>query len=325
MPTLYLDDAEVRRLLPLAALLPAMRRALVDLSAGRVVQPLRSVMDIPAEQGFLFLKPALTADALATKLITLFPGNPARGLPTLLATVVLMDPHTGEPLAVMDGTWITELRTAAVSAVAADALAARGPVTVAMLGSGALARSHALALRAVRPVTEVRVWSRDPANVARCAADVGGVACTSAEQAVRGADVVCTVTNATEPVLRGAWLKPGAFVAAIGAPRPSWRELDDDAMRHVVIADSRHSAEQESGDVIGSGATVFAEIGEILDGRVAPPAPGRTVVFKALGQAVEDAVAARLVYDAAIAERATVARADDGAAGQAPGRAGLAR
>jgi ornithine cyclodeaminase len=303
LDTLYLDDAAVRRLLRLDTLLPAMRRALVDLSAGRVVQPLRTVMDIPAEQGYFFLKPALTADALATKLITLIPGNPARGLPTLLATIVLMDPSTGRTLAVMDGTWITELRTAAVSAVAVDALTAPGPKVVAMLGSGALARTHALALRAVRPVSEIRVWSRDPVNVARCAAEIGGLACTSAESAVRGADIVCTVTNATEPVLRGAWLKPGAFVAAVGAPRPTWRELDDDAMRHLLIADSRHSAEHEAGDVIDSGATVAAEIGEILGGTRAAPPPGTTVIFKALGQAVEDAVAARLVYEAALAER----------------------
>lgn len=308
MTALHFDDADVRRLLDLDALLPAMRRALVDLSAGRVVQPLRTVMEVPAEQGLFFLKPALTGDALATKLITLIPGNPARGLPTLLATVVLMDPSTGRTLATMDGTWLTELRTAAVSAVAVDAIAPPGPKVVAMLGSGALARSHALALRAVRPVTELRIWSRDPANVARCAAEVGGVACASAEAAVRGADVVCTVTNASEPVLRGAWLKPGAFVAAVGAPRPTWRELDDEAMRGaVVIADSRHSAEHEAGDVILSGATVTAEIGEILAGTAPRPPAGATVVFKALGQAVEDAVAARLVYDRAVAERARTA------------------
>lgn len=299
----YLDDAAVRRLLRLEDLLAGMRQALVDLSAGRVIQPLRMAMGIPAEQGFLFLKPVLTPHALVTKLITLVPGNSARGLPTLLATIVLMDPGTGEALAVMDGTWITALRTAAASAVAADALAPPGAKVVAMLGSGALARSHALALRAVRPVTEVRIWSRDPANVARCAAEVGGVACASAEVAVRGADIVCTVTNATEPVLRGAWLKPGAFVAAVGAPRPDWRELDDEAMRNVLVVDSRESAAHESGDVILSGAKPGAEIGEILAGTRPRPAAGATVVFKSLGQAVEDAFAARLVYDAALAER----------------------
>ncbi|HYN12939.1 MAG TPA: ornithine cyclodeaminase family protein [Burkholderiales bacterium] len=299
--TLHLDDAAVRRLLRLDRLIPAIRQGLIDLSARRVLQPMRMVMDIPAEQGLLFLKPALTRDALATKLITLIPGNPQRGLPTLLATIVLMDPSTGRTLAVMDGTWITALRTAAVSAVGVDALAAPGPKVVAMLGSGALARSHALALRAVREVSELRIWSRDPQNVERCARDVDGIGFADAEQAVRGADIVCTLTNASEPVLRGAWLKRGAFVAAVGAPRPTWRELDDAAMRNVVVADSRESANEESGDVILSGATVYAEIGEILAGARPPPARGTTVIFKALGQAVEDAIAARLVYDAALA------------------------
>ena len=310
--TLHLDDAAVRGLLRLDALLPALRLALIDLSAGRVVQPLRMVMELPAvagaqtfDQGMLFLKPALTGNALVTKLITLMPGNPARGLPTLLATIVLMDPQTGETLAVMDGTWITELRTAAVSAVAAGLLTPPGPKVVALLGSGALARSHALALRAVRPVSEVRIWSRDPCNVARCAKDIGGVACATADEAVLGADIVCTVTNASTPVLQGAWLKPGAFVAAVGAPRPTWRELDDAAMANTVIADSRHSAEHEAGDVMLSGATVHAELGELLAGTKPLPAPGATVIFKSLGQAVEDAVSARLVYDAACAERAT--------------------
>jgi ornithine cyclodeaminase len=322
--TIHLDDTQVRRLLTLDALLPAMRRALIDLSAGRVVQPLRTVMDMPAVDGMLFLKPALTADALATKLITLVPGNPAKGLPTLLATIVLMDPATGQTLAVMDGTWITELRTAAVSAIAADALTAPGPKVVAMLGSGALARSHALALRAIRPVSEVRIWSRDPGNVARCAQEIGGIGCATAEEAVRGADIVCTVTNASEPVLRGAWLKPGAFVAAVGAPRPTWRELDDACMRHPVIADSRESALHEAGDVILSGATVHAELGEILAGTVAAPPAGSTVIFKSLGQAVEDAVAARLVYDAAVSAGVIAAGAGIAGTGIDAGSAGAA-
>jgi thiomorpholine-carboxylate dehydrogenase len=293
--TLHIGEAEVRELLELGPLIEAMRRALVELSAGRVVQPLRTVMELP-EGGLLFLKPALTADALATKLITLMPKNAERGLPTLLATIVLMDPRTGETLAVVDATWITALRTAAVSAVAVDGLTPPGPKVVAMLGSGVLARTHAAALRAVRPISEIRVWSRDPRNVASCARDVQGVGSSTAEEAVRGADIVCTVTSAAEPVLKGAWLKAGAFVAAIGAPRPTWRELDDDAMGNTVIADSYEAAAEESGDVILSGAKVWAEIGEILAGARPRPPAGATIVFKALGQAVEDAVAARLVY-----------------------------
>jgi thiomorpholine-carboxylate dehydrogenase len=295
----HFDDAAVRRLLPMTELLAALRRAFIDLSAGRVVQPLRLVMDLPSEHSLLFLKPALTAEALAVKLITQVPANPARGLPTMLATLLLLDRDTGRILATMDATWLTALRTAAVSAVGADALTPPGPKSIALLGSGVLARTHAAALRAVRPISEIRVWSRNPRNVAACAAEVNGVGKDSAEEAVRGADIVCTVTNASEPVLTGAWLKPGAFVAAVGAVRPTWRELDDEAMRNVVIADSREAAEKESGDVILSGARIYAEIGEILGGAKARPPPGATVIFKALGQAVTDAVAARLVYDRA--------------------------
>jgi thiomorpholine-carboxylate dehydrogenase len=295
--TVHLDDAAVRRLLVLEELMPALRRALIDLSAGRAVQPLRTVMELPSERSLLFVKPALTGEALAVKLITQVPANAARGLPTMLATLVLMDPRTGGTLAVMDATWLTALRTAAVSAVGADALTSRKPKIVGILGSGALARTHALALRAVRAVSEIRVWSRDPRNVAACARDIGGLEANSAEEAVRGADIVCTVTNASQPVLQGAWLKPGSFVAAVGAVRPTWRELDDAAMRNVVVADSREAAQHESGDVIQSGAAVYAEIGEILAGTRPPPAAGSVVIFKALGQAVADAVAARLVYE----------------------------
>ncbi|MGH8669647.1 MAG: ornithine cyclodeaminase family protein [Burkholderiales bacterium] len=297
--TLHLDDAAVRRLLRLEELLPALRRALIDLSAGRVLQPPRMVMELPAEQSLLFLKPALTRGALAVKLITQVPANARRGLPTMLATVVLMDPSSGRTLAVMEATWLTALRTAAVSAVAVDAMTSRDAKVVALLGSGALARSHALALRAVRPVSQMRVWSRDPRNVAACAKDIDGIEVESAEAAVRGADIVCTVTNASEPVLKGAWLKPGAFVAALGAVRPTWRELDDAAMRNVVVADSREAALQESGDVILSGASIHAEIGEILAGTKPRPAAGATVIFKALGQAAVDAAAALLVHQAA--------------------------
>jgi thiomorpholine-carboxylate dehydrogenase len=299
---MFLDNAAVRRHLSLEALLPAIEQALIDLSAGRVTQPLRTVMELPEPGSLLFVKPALTANALATKLITQVPGNAARGLPTMIATLLLLDPATGVPLAVMDATWLTELRTAAVSAVATRALRDKRPKRLAILGSGALARSHALALAAVVPLSHIRVWSPTRANAERCAADIDGSASPDAESAVRDADIVVTVTNASTPVLMGRWLKPGALVHAVGAPRPGWRELDDEAMGTYLIADNRLAAENESGDVILSGARVHCEIGEVLAGTVQVP-DGVTIVFKALGQAVEDAVAAQLVYAAACAER----------------------
>ena len=302
--TPYFDDETVRRLLPLPALLDELERALMALTSGEAVQPLRTVTEIDpaqvpeAQRTLLFLKPARLGESLVTKLITLAPNNAALGLPTLLATAVLMDAATGRTLAVMDATWLTNLRTAGVSAVAARLLTPDDAGVVAILGSGALARTHALALRAVRPVREIRVWGRTPANVRASAEEIGGVPCETAEQAVRGADIVCTVTTAHEPVLAGRWLSPGALVNAVGAPRPTWRELDDDAMQHYVLADSRHAAQTEAGDVVLSGARVDAEIGELLAGSVPLPR-GQTVIFKALGQAVEDVVAARLVYEAA--------------------------
>lgn len=296
-PPLLLDDATVRRLLSLDALLPAIEIALIELSAGRVVQPMRTVMELPALGSLLFVKPALVTGALAVKLITQVPDNAARGLPTMIATLVLLDPASGSPLAVMDATWLTALRTAAVSAVATRALRDQRPKRLALLGSGALARTHALALRAVVPISDIRVWSPNPANAQRCAEEIAGSASPDAEAAVRDADIVVTVTNASTPVLMGRWLKPGALVHAVGAPRPGWRELDDAAMANYLIADHRRAAETESGDVILSGARVQCEIGEVLAGTAAVPA-GITVIFKALGQAVEDGVAARLVYDA---------------------------
>lgn len=319
MPTAvpYLSEAQVNECLDPAALIEAMRQVLIDLSAGKANQPLRMVMPFDAplekpaggkkptasgssEHGLLFLKPAQLGSAFATKLITLVPSNAKKDLPSLLATIVLMDPTTGAATAILEGATLTAMRTAAVSAVAADALTPAGPKTVAMLGSGVLARSHAKMLRLIRPISEIRVWSRNPDNVWSCAKEINGRACASAEEAVLGADIVCTVSNASTPILKGAWLKPGAFVAAVGAPRPTWRELDDDAMRNIVIADQRQAAEQESGDVILSKATITAEIGELLAGTAAMPKAGNTIIFKSLGQAVEDAVAAQLILHASL-------------------------
>ena len=169
----------------------------------------------------------------------------------------------------MEGTWITELRTAAASAVAADALTPPGPKIVAMLGSGALAQPCA---RLARDPAGERAAHLEPRPGERCALREGHRRYPpGAEAAVRGADIVCTVTSAMEPVLKGAWLKPGAFVAAVGAPRPTWRELDDEAMRNVIVVDSRDSALHESATSSSEGR-IYAEIGEIL-AEWGPPAP----------------------------------------------------
>jgi thiomorpholine-carboxylate dehydrogenase len=241
--------------------------------------------------------PAVAADAMGAKLVSFYPGNAGSGVATHHALIVLMRTDTGEPLAAMDGRLITEMRTAAVSAAATKYLAAPDARVLALLGSGVQARAHLEALQQVRAFAEVRVWSRTPAHAARFAAEHGARA-MDAQSAVRGADVVVTATSALQPVLKGAWLKPGAHVNAVGAPRPTWRELDDAAMAHTLVVDSREAVLKESGDVILSQAQIHAEVGEIFAGLKSAPAE-RTTVFKSVGLAVEDIWTAKLVYDKA--------------------------
>jgi ornithine cyclodeaminase/alanine dehydrogenase-like protein (mu-crystallin family) len=291
---LYLNEEQVRKHLRMEELIPAMEKALIDFSAGKVTQPVRSVITVEPPGGFFGMMPARTPDGLGIKLVTFYPKNAERGIPTHMATILLIDPETGAPLAVMDGTLITEMRTAAVSAAATKLLAPRDAKILAILGSGVQARSHVEALRLVRQFKEIRVWSPTKSHAERFAKEIDAEA-MSAEDAVRDADVVVTATNSKTSILRGAWLKPGCHINAVGACRPDWRELDDEAMANVVFVDSREAAMKESGDVILSGAKIYAELGEALAGKV-PPHASETTIFKSLGMAVEDIAAAMLVY-----------------------------
>ena len=295
---IQLDEAAVRAVLAWDPLIDAMEAALATFSSGRVIQPVRNMITIEEGRRYLGVMPAVAPDAMGLKLVSFYPGNAGTAVPTHLAMILLFRPDTGEPLAVMDGRLITEMRTAAVSAAVTRRLAASDSRVLALLGSGVQAKAHLDALSRVCRFEEVRVWSRT-AEHARRFAEQHCARATDAESAVRGADVVVTVTNAREPILRGAWLKPGAHVNAVGSPRPTWRELDDEAMANVVVVDSREAALEESGDVILSRARIHAEVGEIFAG--ATPAPvGRTTVFKSVGLAVEDIAAARLVYEATL-------------------------
>ena len=270
-----------------------MRQALAEFSAGKWQQPVRGVL--AQHGGFFGVMPA-SGESMGIKLVTFYPKNAETNLPTHMAVIALFDPKSGEPLALMDGRYITEMRTAAVSAVATDAFASQEAKVLALLGAGVQPQAHLEMLPRVRQFKEVRVWNHRPEKAQRFA-DEHGIKAMELEAAVRGADVVVTVTSAREPVLKGEWLKPGAHVNAVGASRPDWRELDDDAMRNVVIVDSYAGARKESGDVILSGATPFAELGEILNGTKSVE-PGATTIFKSLGMAVEDVAAAKLVYEA---------------------------
>ena len=295
---LILDEAAVRKFLRLPALIPAMHQALRALSAGEVVQPVRVVVPIAEQGGFLFNMPAYTGAQLGAKLVTLFPNNQA--IPTHHALILLFQPTTGEPLAVMDGRLITEMRTAAVSAVATQALARPEAAVLALLGAGVQAQSHLAALKLVRQFREIRVWS--PRNAAAFADRFGVRLARSAEEAVRGADVVVVATTSRTPVLRGEWLSPGVHINAVGAPRPDWRELDDDVLRRTrLYVDSREAAAREAGDVIAAGA-IFAEIGEVLGGQKAGrQSAGELTLFKSVGVAVADLASAGLVYREALA------------------------
>ena len=294
----YIGEEDVRGVLGYEALIPAVRQGLVDYSAGRVQQPLRTILRVgeggEEQKGWFAVMPVTAGGVMAVKTVTFFPGNAALRKPTHLAMIELLDGQTGEPLAVMDGRLITEMRTAAVSAVALDALGRSGVRSLGVLGAGVQARAHVESLRRVRPeLSEVRIWSRTRRNAERLAEEVGARAAEIEEAAA--ADVVVTVTAAREPVLRGEWLRPDALVLAVGAVGGELRELDDRAMREsTVIAESRAGVERESGDVRLSGARVFAELGEILMGKVA--APVGQVVFKSVGMAVEDLVGAVLVW-----------------------------
>jgi thiomorpholine-carboxylate dehydrogenase len=293
----FLNENQVREHLQMAELIPAMEKALIDFSEGNVTQPLRSVITVNPPGGFFGMMPALTPEGLGLKIVTFYPSNADRGMLTHMATIFLVDPDTGAPLVIMDARLITEMRTAAVSAVATKLLAPPNAKVLAILGSGVQARSHVEALRLVRQFEEIRVWSPTKEHAERFAKEIGAKA-MSAEEAVRGADVVVTATNSKTPVLKGSWLKSGCHVNAVGASRPDWREQDDEVMRNVVFVDSREGAMKESGDVILSGAKIYAELGEALTGKV-PTRASETTIFKSLGMAVEDIAAAMLVYRSA--------------------------
>ena len=294
---MYLDEEAVRAVLGWDQLIAEMETALIALSRGRVIQPMRTMITIEEDKRYLGIMPAVADAAMGLKLVSFYPGNAGTAVPTHLAMILLFRTDTGEPLAVMDGRLITEMRTAAVSAAVTRRLAAPDSSVLALIGSGVQAEAHLEALSRVRHFDEVRVWSRTTAHAERFARAHNARA-MDAESAVRGADVVVTVTNAREPIVKGAWLKRGAHVNAVGSPRPTWRELDDDAMASVLVVDSREAVLKESGDVILSKSPIYAEAGEIFDG--SKPAPvSDTTVFKSVGLAVEDIATARLVYEAA--------------------------
>ena len=291
----FFNEAAVARVLEWKPLIDEIEKAMCALSSGQVAQPLRQMVPVPGRDAFFGTMPA-AGSAIAVKVVTFYHGNAGTDIPTHQAVILLFDKDNGAPVAALDGRLITEMRTAAASAAAARAFSNPTPEVVTIMGSGVQARAHARALAIVRPCGELRLWARNEASGRAAAEAVGAVFAGDAERAVRGADIVACTTAAKEPILMGDWLKPGAFVAAIGWNTRDGRELDDAAMGHTVVVESREAALDQSGNVRGSGCEIFAEIGEVYLG-VRQVSSDATVIYDSVGVAVMDAAAAKLAYD----------------------------
>jgi alanine dehydrogenase len=320
MSFLFLNREDVESLLPMAECVEVVEGALRALSRGDAVQPLRSATWMPDRHGLLGVMPGILgsrADGVAgAKVLTVLPNNFARGEESHQGIVVLFDQEHGRPIALLDAGAVTAIRTAAASAVATRALALPDAGDLAILGTGTQARTHIEAMRCVRTLRRVRVWSRNVANALRLAEEEGTrlgfavEAVTTAKQAVEGADLICTVSAATEPILFGEWISPGAHINAVGACTPKARELDGAAVaRSVLITDRLESLLAEAGDFLlarAEGAVdeshVRGELGDALEGKI----PGRrsddeVTLFKSLGIAVEDLAAGQYLYAKALA------------------------
>ena len=316
MKILVLAGHHVRELLPYRECADVMRAALAELARGQIQQPLRTIVRPRDAAGFMGLMPAYSPGAgYGLKAICVTPGNPAIGKDAHQGGVLLFDVHTGEPLALVNASAVTEIRTAATSAVATDLLARPGAAELAIIGTGVQARAHAHAIAATRPLTGIRLAGRDLARTCEVAAELAGqlglpvTAHDDVAAALAGAAIVVTATSSPHPAqhrVRREWLSPGTHVNAVGACLPADREIDTATMAEAVIfADSRESVRNEAGDYLlaereGMVNPVRAELGELLTGT----APGRTgddeiTLFESLGLAAEDLAAASYLYEKA--------------------------
>lgn len=318
MKILFLNEHEVHQHLAMDACIPLMREALSTLARGDAVLPLRNMVKLPDGSGILGLMPGYLGapQSFGLKVVSVMPANHGTGYDSHQGVVMLFGIRHGEPLAILDATAITAIRTAAVSGAATDALARRDAGDLAILGSGTQARTHLAAMGAVRALHRVRVWSRTRANAERFAREQAGAGqpeievCASAEAAVKGADLVCTTTSASEPVLAGRWLSPGAHVNAVGACFAATRELDSEAVkRSRFFTDRRESCLAEAGDfriakaegAIGD-AHLLGELGDLFLGRIEGRlSPADVTIFESLGIAVEDLASAHYLHARATA------------------------
>ena len=310
---LLLNAEQVSALLDMDALIAALAPAMVELSAGKVSMPPRTAALVQG-QGLLGTMPAYlpSSNTLSCKLVTVFPGNSRSGLHTHQAVVLLFDADTGAPKAMLDGASITALRTAAGSALATRLLAREDASVLLIVGTGVQALSHARAVSRVRELRGLRVAGRDAAKAEQIALllgeelDIASRGYAIGAEAFQGADILCACTHAEQPVVKGEWLGDGMHVNSVGL-NPQGRELDAAAVKKArVFVESRAAAlappPSGAGDL--AGAEVHAEIGEVLGGSQQGRGSERQItLYKSVGVAVQDAVAAQLVYDAALSRR----------------------
>jgi len=315
-----LSAENVRQALPMAEAIAGMKEAYIQLSAGQATVPLRSRIDVPAHDGISLTMPAYLASSgdMAVKIVSVYPGNVKSKIPAIHAAVLVLDEVTGRPVALMEGSALTAIRTGAASGAATDLLARSGAATVAIFGSGVQARTQLEAVCTVRAIKAIRVFSLDFDQARRFAQTMSGrgpiphaieIANNPAE-AISGVDIICTATTSTTPVFDGQFLEPGTHINSIGSFTPEMQEVDVETIRRsLVIVDSRDAVMEEAGDLlipIADGEIsedhIHAEIGEIAAGKK----PGRTnpeqiTYFKSVGVAVQDAIAGRIALENAVA------------------------
>ena len=288
-----ISHEQVESVLRMEDLIPLMRETMIDFSRGKIEQPPRRILSVENHSGYFGSMPAVSEQAVGAKLVSFYPANDSRKLPTHMAKIVLFKPETGEPLAIIDGDLITEMRTAAVSAAFIDAVADKAVTSLALIGAGVQARSHLQALRLVRQFKDIRICNRNIARARELAESVNGRVMEH-EEAVSDADVVVAATASTEPVFDGAWLKPGAKVVSVGWAGADAGELDAQTMAYEVVVDSIEGAMTESGNVRRYQLQVNTELGEVLAGNKKFAADS-IVVFESIGMACQDLASASMV------------------------------
>jgi alanine dehydrogenase len=317
---LVLSEQHVQSLIDIDELIVALERAHVQYSTGNAVMPVRLVVPLPQIQGRITSMPGfLTQDqALGMKVVTYFQDNPKNHLPAILATIMLFSTETGKMIAAMDGSYITAIRTACASAMATKALANTQTAVLGILGAGVQARAHIQVLTRVRNVDLIKLYSPSGTSAAAVKQSMQPQVKTaievakSAEETVRDADLLVTVTTAKEPILKSQWLKTGVHINAVGSHRPDLREIDGATlMRAKIVVDSRDAIMAECGDILLAleeksipENAIHAEIGEVLAGtKVGRESPDEITLYKSVGIAIQDVAAANLVYRKALKRR----------------------